>query len=282
MSNRSAKPFRVTRGLTWSLFWRSLFVQAVWNYKGMQHIGLLWSMLPGLRRIKGNHREIMLRGVEFYNAHPFLSGFLAGASLRMEHEQQGVLLSRLKRAAVAPLGATGDRLFWSHLKPLTGMLCVTGLLLLLLGWAYCGLTLCALGILAWNLPHLYIRYFSVETGLRRGKEVHLAIRGLHDSRWLHGAHNLHQFFTGLFLVLFPCVLLLLLSEKMFPEFALVSLLVGRALLLFLCCVIAFWISLKLSVSRSAFHRLLLYSVALALVLPEWVARLSVYIENLLR
>ncbi len=281
MTQDLSTKLRVSPLLKWKLCWRTMFIQAVWNYRGMQHIGLLWSMLPALEDLGERKREAMVRGVEFYNAHPFLCGFLTGAGVRLEHEGRGELLSRLKRAAVAPLGATGDRLFWLHLKPATGMICVTSLLLILLGFTVAGLTSCGIGVLAWNLPHCIVRCYALDRGLQQGGEVHRSIRSLHDSVWIHRAHVYHQFVTGLFLVLFPGVLVILLLADPYGTLSGIPLYADIVTLL-LFCLTVFFVSLKLTVSRKAFPLLLWLSLIAVHVVPAWIARVFVQLELLLK
>lgn len=84
------------------LFLRSFFNQALINYRGMTHLGILWALLPVLRRQETRRRERMVRAFGFFNSHPYLAGYIIGASARMEEDDQGELLERLKKAAVGP------------------------------------------------------------------------------------------------------------------------------------------------------------------------------------
>jgi PTS system mannose-specific IID component len=180
----------MTRGLLGRLFLRSLLIQAAWNYRGMQHLGLLWAQLPALPQEGEARRAAMARGAEFYNAHPYLCGYLLGAAANLEARGEGEALSRLKKAALSPLGAVGDRLFWAGLRPLAGALGVVGLALLAssphttpkgIGWA---VALSALAVLAYNVVHLQWRWRALRDGYALGLGVAQSVRGLVNHRGL--------------------------------------------------------------------------------------------------
>ncbi len=167
----------------------------------MQHIGFLWSLLPLLPDEKEARKAAMLRGFEFYNGHPYLCGYLLGASQELEATGEGEKLSRLKRAAISPIGASGDRIFWAGLKPLMGALaCIT-----LLPLAFGGTAFAASGWLVWlplllcvayNVIHLRFRHRALRQGCEQGLRVHEAIRLLAESRSFRRIPRLLAFVAG--------------------------------------------------------------------------------------
>jgi mannose/fructose/N-acetylgalactosamine-specific phosphotransferase system component IID len=181
------------------LFWRSFCVQAVWNYRGMQHLGLLWAQLPATRRA-ADPSGALRRGLEFYNGHPYLAGLLLGVGARLESEGRGEELSRFKRAAISPLGTVGDRLFWATLRPLSGAIACLALLAggLLLGrealatWALpLALGGALLATLGYNWIHFARRREALIAGWTLGLDAHRRILSwIRDprvaawSRWL--------------------------------------------------------------------------------------------------
>ncbi|EPZ60346.1 PTS system mannose/fructose/sorbose IID component family protein [[Clostridium] sordellii ATCC 9714] len=61
--------------------WRSMFLQASFNYERMQAGGWLYSILPGLQKIHKNKQDLstsMKHNLEFFNCHPFLITFVMG------------------------------------------------------------------------------------------------------------------------------------------------------------------------------------------------------------
>lgn len=105
------------------LAWRSLFLQASFNYERMQAAGWLYSIIPGLRKIHRNKEDLsnsMKDHMEFFNTHPFLVTFIMGIILAMEQNKEDRDAIRgIKIATMGPLGGIGDALFWFTLLPIT-------------------------------------------------------------------------------------------------------------------------------------------------------------------
>ena len=106
------------------MVWRSLFLQASFNYERMQACGWLYSILPGLEKIHGDNKDdlaaSMSHNLEFFNTHPFLVTFVMGIILSLEQNKADIPTIRAVRvAAMGPLGGIGDALFWFTLVPIT-------------------------------------------------------------------------------------------------------------------------------------------------------------------
>ena len=67
------------------MVWRSLFLQASFNYERMQAAGWLYGILPGLEKIHGDNKDdlaaSMSHNLEFFNTHPFLVTHCSGSPL---------------------------------------------------------------------------------------------------------------------------------------------------------------------------------------------------------
>lgn len=104
--------------------WRSLLLQASFNYERMQASGWLYGLLPALQKIHTNPRDLsraMKGHVGFFNTHPFLVTFVMGIVLAMERSKQNVnSIQSTKIAVGAPLGGIGDAMFWLTLLPICG------------------------------------------------------------------------------------------------------------------------------------------------------------------
>lgn len=104
--------------------WRSLLLQASFNYERMQASGWLYGLLPALKKIHTNKDDLSkaMRGhLGFFNTHPFLVTFVMGIVLAMERSKQDVTSIQSTKIAVgAPLGGIGDAMFWLTLLPICG------------------------------------------------------------------------------------------------------------------------------------------------------------------
>jgi len=101
---------------------RSLLLQASFNYERMQACGWLYSLIPGLKKIHTNKNDLsnsMTDHMEFFNTHPFLVTFIMGLILSMEESKQDrETIRAIKVATMGPLGGIGDALFWLTALPI--------------------------------------------------------------------------------------------------------------------------------------------------------------------
>ncbi|HGU4796402.1 TPA: PTS system mannose/fructose/sorbose family transporter subunit IID [Escherichia coli] len=93
--------------------WRSMLLQASFNYERMQASGWLYGLLPALKKIHTNKRDLaraMKGHMGFFNTHPFLVTFVIGIILAMERSKQDVNSIQSTKIAVGALVATYVRL----------------------------------------------------------------------------------------------------------------------------------------------------------------------------
>lgn len=102
--------------------WRSLFLQASFNYERMQSAGWLYSIIPGLKKIHKDKKDLsksMTHHMEFFNTHPFLVTFIMGIVIAMEENKEDIQAIRgIRVATMGPLGGIGDAIFWLTLLPI--------------------------------------------------------------------------------------------------------------------------------------------------------------------
>lgn len=112
----------LTKGDINLMAFRSLALQASFNYERMQAAGWLFTILPALRKIHKNEEDLknsMHMHMEFFNVHPFDVTFLSGLALAMERNKENISTIRaVKVALMGPLGGIGDALFWLTLLPI--------------------------------------------------------------------------------------------------------------------------------------------------------------------
>lgn len=104
--------------------WRSLFLQASFNYERMQANGWLFTIMPGLRKIHKNENDLrksMAMHLEFFNTHPFLVTFISGLILAMEESKERIdTIRAIKVSTMGPGGGIGDAVFWLTLLSICG------------------------------------------------------------------------------------------------------------------------------------------------------------------
>ena len=148
-----------------NMVWRSLLLQASFNYERMQAGGWLYSILPGLKKIHKNKEDLsnsMKLHLEFFNVHPFLVTFVQGLVLAMEENKESQDSIRgIKIALMGPLGGIGDALCWFTLLPITASI---------------GVSLAKDGniagpivfLLLFNIVHIFLRFFLMHYSYKMG------------------------------------------------------------------------------------------------------------------
>jgi PTS system mannose-specific IID component len=160
-------------------FWRSLFLQAAWNRRGMQNLGFAYAIDPALRALypdPARRRDALGRHLGFFNCHPYTAAAILGGAIHHEErvaagvEASGAPLA-YKATLQGPLAAIGDGFFWTALRPFFGALAALGALLF--GWPAVVVVLTI-----YNAIHLALRIGLFRTGYRQGDAVVGAIAGL--------------------------------------------------------------------------------------------------------
>lgn len=173
---------RLTLGLQISLFLRSLALQASWNNQRMQNLGLLWNVLPWLRRQKrvvNRDRVFCRRYFGFFNTNPYLSNFLIGGLVRLEDDLaagcdlEPGMVGTFRDSVGRALASLGDQLFWLGMRPtLVMVISLAGLL------GRIHLVLAVVCIFACG--QLLLRWVSLRHGYALGLDI---VDLLFDSRW---------------------------------------------------------------------------------------------------
>jgi len=151
---------------------RSLFLQAAWNYEGLQTLGFAYIMFPVARRLTSGEavpKEFLARHTALFNTNPILASYIIGAAAKLEEEHEAGLRSAadievLKSSLAVPLAAIGDRFFWATLRPFSG---VVGILIA----GSFGLLGAVTLLVLYNVFHLYYRVKGVIRGYALGATV---------------------------------------------------------------------------------------------------------------
>ena len=156
-------------GVALSILWRSFFIQAAWNFKGMQNIGFTYAILPGIRHIMPDRiDEGVQRYLPFFNTQPYMAPTIIGVYLNLHEQGKEDMITKLSPALSGTLAALGDTFFWATLKPILALL----LLLCVFVDQLLGLVL-ALAI--YNAVHLWVMAWGFHQGYRLGADGALAM-----------------------------------------------------------------------------------------------------------
>lgn len=141
---------------------RSLLIQGAWNFKGMQNIGFLYAIAPGLRAIHNSAAdEAIARHQAFFNTQPYMAPTVMGITLHLEEHEQSQLIPKVLPSVSGSLAAVGDTFFWATLKPITALLCLLAVI--------CGMPWSIITVLVlFNLGHLWIMIWGFLQGYRHG------------------------------------------------------------------------------------------------------------------
>ena len=153
---------------------RCLALQAAWSYERMQGVGMAWASEPALRRLFGHdpdrYRAALGRSASFFNANPFLAPTAVGAFLRAEaDEMPPAQVERLRTALSGPLGALGDRLYWTGVVPALSGMAVCGVALGAGWWPVLAL------LLVHNSTRLWLGHWLLRLGWTHGPMVGVAM-----------------------------------------------------------------------------------------------------------
>jgi PTS system N-acetylgalactosamine-specific IID component len=173
----------LTRGDINRMAWRSLLLQASFNYERMQAGGWLYTLIPGLRKIHKNPQDLsnsMKMHMEFINVHPFDVTFLSGLVLAMERSKEKISTIRaIKVALMGPLGGIGDAMFWLTLLPICAGI---GASLALQGSLFGPIVF----LLLFNVVHFGLRFGLAHYGYRAGTSA-MALLKTHTRNISHAA-----------------------------------------------------------------------------------------------
>jgi len=154
------------------VFLRSLTLQASWNRKGMQSLGIAFALWPALRWLypaREDRVRAVRRHLALFNSHPYLAAAILGGVLRLEEriaagEEGPEAVQRFKEALMFPFAAVGDSFFWLSLRPLAGAVAA-------LASPWIGFWSVPLFLAIYDVPHLALRIGMFREGYRSGEGV---------------------------------------------------------------------------------------------------------------
>lgn len=101
--------------------WRSMLLNTSFNYERMQSGGVVYSLLPALKKIHTNEDDLkasLQLHTDFFNTNTFVPTFAFGLALAAERKKANIETIRsLKISAMAPMAGLGDSLLWATAIP---------------------------------------------------------------------------------------------------------------------------------------------------------------------
>ncbi len=152
------------------VFLSSLFIQTTLNFRRMQNLGFVMSIIPLVRQWQKQDKdieEILIRHLQMFNTHPYLAASVIGSVVRLEEDNTAseavTDTSALKQNLAGPYAAIGDIFFWGALRPFAAVFAVVP--------AYAGLIIAPLAFLLIYTPaHVWVRFIGFMESYRRGKQ----------------------------------------------------------------------------------------------------------------
>jgi PTS system mannose-specific IID component len=152
------------------VFWRSLFLQAAWNRRGMQNLGFAFAIAPAVSALYADpvqREEALRRHLGFFNCHPYMAAAILGGAIHHEERVASGLEpaqapQRYKQTLQGPLAAIGDGFFWTALRPFFGALAALAALL------FKRLPAVWVVLVLYNVVHLALRFGLFRVGYERG------------------------------------------------------------------------------------------------------------------
>jgi PTS system mannose-specific IID component len=158
-----------------NIFLRSLTIQASYNFRRMQNLGFVFSLLPLIRREeeRGERMAASLAShLQMFNTHPYFAAPAIGSLARFYEEgEPEEAVDHLKKVLMGPYAAIGDSFFWGALRSFSA---VAAVIVALRGSIAAPLVF----LLLYTPAHLLVRVKGFLEGYRRGRNGIDFIRGL--------------------------------------------------------------------------------------------------------
>lgn len=163
---------KVTKGDIRNVFFRSMALEANFNFETWQNTGFAFSIMPILKRLyttKDAMRMALKRHLQFFNTAPHGSTLILGMTAAMEEQNSkdsefdAESINAVKLGLMGPLAGVFDSLFWGTLKVIAAGV---GTSLALEG----NILGPILFLLIFNVPHLVLRYNLTFIGYNQGNK----------------------------------------------------------------------------------------------------------------
>lgn len=189
---------KITKKDRISVFFRTTFLQASWNYERMQNVGWAYTMIPVIKRLyktKEDRADALKRHLEFFNTHPYLASPILGVTMSLEEKRANgaeiddAAIQGVKVGMMGPLAGVGDPVFWGTVRPVLGAFA-----------ASMALSKNIMGpiifFLVWNIIRMAFFWYTQELGYREGENITKDLGGGLMLKITQGASILGMFIMG--------------------------------------------------------------------------------------
>jgi fructoselysine and glucoselysine-specific PTS system IID component len=170
LEEETPKTQKLTKRDVRNLFWRSMTLEANFNFETWQNTGFAFTIIPVLKRLYTTRKSMaaaLKRHLQLFNTSPYGSTLIFGITAAMEEQNSQdkgfdeESISTVKLGLMGPLAGVFDSLFWGTFKVIAAgvgtSLAIKGNILGPL-----------LFILIFNVPHLLLRYNLTFIGYNAG------------------------------------------------------------------------------------------------------------------
>ena len=190
-----------------STYFRSFFVQTLWNFERLQNVGFAFGVAPLLKRAndsRTSYHDALRRHMAVFNTHPYFAPVVMGVVYSKEAARQKHLtgedptLTVLKDSMGGAFGAIGDHVIWGTWRPFCAIIALSVGMLVAYPLAGSGsqkplfdpttARICAqwwvagfLGI--FNSVHLWLRWRGLQKAIHEGPLVVRWVQSLHLQAW---------------------------------------------------------------------------------------------------
>ena len=170
MTNMAQAPGAITSGDLRRIFFRSMLLEANFNFETWQNTGFAFAMIPVLKKLyktKESMAAALQRHLQLFNTSTYGCTLILGLTTAMEEQNSrdadfnADSINSVKLGLMGPLAGVFDSLFWGTLKVIAAGV---GTSLALKG----NVSGVVLFILLFNVPHLLLRYQLTFIGYKAG------------------------------------------------------------------------------------------------------------------
>lgn len=155
------------------LFWHSFLLEHSYNYERQQALGFALGIWPAIKRFYSNKKDqgvALNRHMQIFNTTPHVVTAITGVASALEKEASENeefdidIINQIKVSLMGPFAGIGDSFFWGTIR-----IIATALALPL---AQQGSILAPiLFLIAFNVPHILVRYYGTVYGYKFGTDL---------------------------------------------------------------------------------------------------------------